>query len=199
MKIKENLFLKLFICIITMLSFVSCASFSYQFQNPTFLTPYFLTFKNVKELNGEYSIVAKTKDSTYNRTYKSFNNFYEIINENRKKEKIEEEKIDDYSFKINIIDSLNIEIKYLNNGIIFNELNVEYELKGGYLFFKNKKTIISGVPYLFGGIEINKIRLTRDLNMNLVAEIAHHHSGLILFIFGDSKSFHYQCYYHKIR
>ncbi|MBQ4820116.1 hypothetical protein [Aquimarina sp. MMG016] len=198
-KTKVILFYKLFIYILIITFLSGCASFSYEFQNPTFLTPAFITSKNIQELNGEYSIIARAKDSSANSYNVKFNNFFQILDGDIKKDTLTEHNLDHYSFKINVINDTNIKIEYLNNHIPFEELIIGYELREGYLYLKNKKTTIRGVPYLFGGVEVNKIRLTRDLNDNLVAEIAHHNSGTILFIFRDAKDNHYQCYYLKIK
>ncbi|MFD2561266.1 hypothetical protein [Aquimarina rubra] len=201
MKIIVNklfIYLALFLIII---SLSNCASFSYQYQNPVFLTPSFLTSENIKELNGEYSIIARSKDSIMNNHYPSYNNFFQILDRDRgnKKDTLNKNNLSNFSFKINVINDGEIKFEYLTNNKKFNERIIKYELREGYLYLKNKNTTIGGIPYVFGGIEVNKVRLTRDLKDNLVAEIAHHNSGAILLVFGDAKDNHYQCYYHKIK
>ncbi|TPN84378.1 hypothetical protein [Aquimarina algicola] len=201
MKIIVNQFFIYLALFSIIISLSNCASFSYEFQNPVFLTPSFLTSENVKELNGEYSIIARSKDSAMNNYNSSFNNFFQILDRNRgsKKDTLNRNNLNNFSFKINVINDTNIKIEYLVNSKKFNEKIIEYELRAGYLYLNNKNTMIGGVPYIFGGIEVNKVRLTRDLNGNLVAEIAHHNSGAILLVFGDAKDNHYQCYYHKVK
>lgn len=198
MRLKIYLSLKLALFFLTILSFSNCAYFSYKFQNPTFLTPDFLVPKNVKELNGEYSIIARTKDSTYDRTFKKNNNFFQVLNRKRnKKDTLNIDSLENYSFKIDVMDQKNIKILYLKKNIVFNELIIKYELRGGYLFLENKNTLIGGIPFIFGGIDIVKVRLTRDLKKNLVAEIVNKNLGGLLLVFSQSKTYYDQWYYHR--
>ncbi len=180
--------MKILALVILTLILQSCATFPI---NSSIKQP--LTEANLTELNAQYNVSAE-KDSLIDNTYIDLHNAFEKLyrgNGRGNKDTMTIDNLDRYSFAINVIDNRRIEITYLKDKSSFRKFSMKYYSKNdGYLYLKNKNFKISGVPYLFGGIDIKKLRLTNVDNYLIIEEV-HHSSGGLLFILGDSKTWTY--------
>ncbi|MGX7666736.1 hypothetical protein [Flavobacterium pedocola] len=186
---------------ITSFFFIGCATkFHQSYKNPTKFDK-----QSISRINGEYSIypIDSTGSFSDNEFNNEFNNAF--IKFYRKygrvvRDTLKLSKLHDYSLKLEIKNEAEIELKYLKNKNIIKQLKLPYEIKpDGYLYLENKNRLYQGIPYLFGGVDIKKIRLGMDPAENLIIEEVYHSSGALLFIFGDSKTWHNRNYYKKIK
>lgn len=165
----------------------SCATFPKSSTNQLRLTEH-----NLTRINGKYK-VKPVKDSLLAKDLTVYHNAFEKFYRGKgrsSKDTMKVDNLDNYTFEIRLIENNQIEITYLKDKISFRNFKLKYELKrDGYLYLKNKNLKVSGVPYLFGSIDIKKLRLNIIDNYLTVEEIRHS-SGAILFIFGDSKTWH---------
>ena len=107
--------------------------------------------------------------------------------------------LNSYSIKLNLRSENKIQIVYLKNGEILKDFELECNLNAdSYLYIENNNSKITGIPYLFGGVDIKKIRLTNDNLNNLIIEEVNHSSGGLLLFLGDSKTWNYRNYYKRI-
>lgn len=166
----------------------SCATFPKKSANQLRLTEH-----NLTRINGKYK-VKPVKDSLLDKDLTVYHNAFEKFYRGKgrgSKDTMKIDNFDNYTFEIKLIEKKQIEVNYLKDNISFRKFKLKYELKAdGYVYLKNKNLKVSGVPYLFGSIDIKKLRLSIIGNYLTVEEIRHS-SGAILFIFGDSKTWHY--------
>jgi hypothetical protein len=107
------------------------------------------------------------------------------------------DNLDNYTFEIKLIENHQIEVSYLKHKISFRKFILEYDLReDGYIYLKNRNFKILGIPFLWGGIDIRKLRLNCVDNYLIIEEV-YHSSGAILLIFGDSKTWNYTNKYER--
>ncbi|MES2388720.1 MAG: hypothetical protein V4543_12030 [Bacteroidota bacterium] len=160
-----------------------------------------VTYYNKAELAGKYHVFAIKDSGMSDRNIEfenAFEKFYRHYGRGTQYEYNFESR-NQYSFQLDIIDSANIKVSYLKNDSTFRNIIVKYEIKpDGYLYINNRNFLMAGIPYIFGGIDIKKLRLTRDSGRNLIIEEVYHSSGALLLIFGDSKTWNTRHRYVKI-
>lgn len=165
----------------------SCATFPKSSSNQQRLTE-----NNLTGINRQYKVKPE-RDSLIDNTPNNYHNAFEMFYRGTgrgSKDTMVIDNLDNYTFEIRLIEKKQIEVIYLKDKISFRKFKLKYELKAdGYVYLKNKNLKVSGVPYLFGGIDIKKLRLS-FIDNNLIVEEMRHSSGAILFIFGDSKTWH---------
>lgn len=174
--------------LILTLTIQSCATFPKSTANKQLLTE-----NNLKRINGQYKVRA-VKDSLLDNTYIDHHNAFEKFYRGKvrgSRDTMKFDNLDNYTFAIKLIENNQIEVDYLKDKISFRKFTLECDFKeDGYLYLKNKNFKILGVPYLFGGIDIRKIRLCAVDNYLIIEEV-YHSSGATLLIFGDSKTWNY--------
>lgn len=192
---KKNIIV-LVLLIISCVLFGCATKFSKSYKNPNKFEK-----QNIHEINGEYNIYAidSTNNNPKDELSNAFNKFYRGFGRSNT-DTLKLNKLDEYSLKLEVKNENKIEIKYFKNKIALKNLNFVYELKpDGYIYIEDKNFKFSGIPYLFGGIDIKKIRLSVDNYENLIIEEVYHSSGALLLIFGDSKTWNYRNYYKRIK
>jgi len=190
-----RLLIQIMTFLILTLTVQSCATF------PKSKANYQLsTVNNLTRINGQYKVKAE-KDSFFDSTYIGYHNAFEKFYRGKgrsNKDTMVIDNLDKYSFEIKLFENKKVELTYLKDNISFRKLSLQYELKDdGYVYIKNKNFKILGIPYLFGSIDINKLRLS-SIDNYLIIEEVHHNSGAILLIFGDSKTWNYTHKYERI-
>lgn len=174
----------------------SCINFSESYTNLQLSAD-----RNLYSINGQYKI-KPLKSNSGDTIYLDFNNAFEKFYRGKGRGSRDTLKIDDtdrYSFKISVYDRDRIEVIYFKDSIQFKNFYIRYKFKkDGFMYLKNKNTKIMGVPYLFGGIDIKKLRLS-VIDNNLLVEEVYHSSGAVLFIFGDSKTWETINQYERIK
>jgi hypothetical protein len=176
----------------------SCASFDKDLTNPPPLNE-----KNLSDLNGVYEI----KQIDYDTVFKKFdqqmwtgNNFLKEIDRKLIKDTLHLDSLKSYKFGLKVLNKRNIKISYIENDTVFRERILKAKLKkDGYLYLKNKNIGFLLVPYIAGGIDIKRTRLSKSKNRNLVFDYSHHRSGAFLIIaFLDGRTWKNRLEYKRI-
>jgi len=163
------------LCIIFLLILcVGCVTFNKTLQNPNPLNS-----KNVKGINGKYTIVAKNDSlNSYNQSIWIYNNFLSEID---RKVIFNVPKLDStktYFFNLEVLNDNKINMIFFENEQIIRNKTLSYKLENdGYLYLKNKNIRPILIPYIAGSIDINKTRLTLDENSNLIFDSTNYRSG----------------------
>lgn len=159
-----------------------------------------LNKNNLLKINGRYEILNLNADSI-SKLYWINNNFLTTIDRKLLKDtlKIDASKI--YNFELSIINEKSLKIKYIENEKIIRERIIKTRLnKDGYIYLKNKNIGFKLIPYIFGGIDIKKTRISKSENGNLILDVANHTSGAaLLVVFLDGKTRKYRNEYKKLK
>ncbi|MDO5969630.1 hypothetical protein Q4Q35_07410 [Flavivirga aquimarina] len=143
---------------------------------------------NVNNLNGTYSIFAFDKLKTEYPYFDNANNkFYRKYGRGQS-DTISFDTISGGKFKIKIIDDRKLQIDFIKKNNIVKSQTIRYKFKNdGFLYVKNRNTIIRGIPYVFGGVDVKKVRIALNQNNDLILNDIFDNSGALLLIFGDAK------------
>lgn len=88
-----------------------------------------------------------------------------------------------YTVELNLISENELEAKYFEDGILFEKKIFKVVYKNdGYLYLDNKNFKIVLIPYIFGRIDIQRVRISLDKNGDLIFEVSHFSSGAGLLI-----------------
>ena len=88
-----------------------------------------------------------------------------------------------YKFEIIVGEDDQIRFIYFENGTEFHQLILKTKLRAdGYLYLKNHNIKFWGIPYIFGGLDLKRIRISKTDGDDLVLDIAHNKSGNIIFL-----------------
>ena len=143
---------------------------------------------NVNMLNGTYSVFAYNKlkieypyfDNANEKFYRKYGRV--------EKDTISFDTISGGKFKLNIIDNEKLKIDFIKNEKVIKSQTLKYKFKNdGFLYVKNRNTIIAGIPYIFGGVDVKKVRIALNQNNELIINDVFDSSGALLLIFGDAK------------
>ena len=143
---------------------------------------------NVAILNGNYSIFAfKEPDEKYpfydNANEKFYRNYGRGVADTLKFD-----SLSSGNFKISVLNKDEINFKFIKNKKVVRNQTLKYKIKDdGFLYIKNRNTTIKGVPFLFGGVDVRKVRIALNPNKDLLINDVFDSSGAILLIFGDAK------------
>lgn len=161
------------------ISCFSCASFPKNIENP-----HFLHRDNINSLNGKYDVIGFHPDSITDRAilnhlgFSYYPTFYDEIDNNWLSKSIKINTSKSYSFILKILNFKKLKIYYIENDVVISEKEIKYKLKkDGYLYLKNKNLRFLGIPYLFGEIDLKRIRLTLNKEHNLLFELSEFESG----------------------
>ncbi|WP_157263920.1 hypothetical protein [Pedobacter sp. Leaf176] len=162
------------------------------------INPYPLNAANVKKLNGVYDIKERKPDSVTQK-YWMYNNFLTEIDRKLMADTFKLDSFKRYKFELLVLDGSHLQINYIENEQIIKERILNTSLrKDGYMYLKNKNLGFLLVPYLAGGIDIKKTRLTISPDGDLIFDVVHHRSAAIFFImFLDGRTWHYRNEYKK--
>ncbi len=136
---------------------------------------------NIDLFNGKYEVSSMEYQDKFD-SYEYHNLFREL---DRKilKDTLELDNNNTYHINLNFINNNRIKIDYLSNGYIFRSRIIKTKLKkDGYLYLKNKNVGFSLIPYLFGGLDVKRTRLSINEDENLVVEVSHFQGGAALLI-----------------
>lgn len=187
------------IIIVLILSFLiqNCASFDEKLINPNPRNQ-----KNLNELNGKYTIVAKN-DSLNSTNQQSwiYSNFLSEIDRRVVFNVPELDSTITYYFNLKILNEKKLRIDFLNQNQVFRSETLKYKLKNnGYLYLKNKNIQPIFIPYLVGSIDISNTRLTLGKNENLILDSTNHRSGgIFIVIFMGGSNWDYRKEYRRIK
>ena len=181
--ITKSEFMKKYCFILLSILFFSCGVF--EDRNGNFQK---IDITNVNMLNGTYSVFANNKLKT---EYPYFDNanekFYRKYGRGEK-DTISFDTISGGKFKLKIIDNKKLKIDFIKNEKVIKSQTLKYKFKNdGFLYVKNRNIIISGIPYIFGGVDVKKIRIALNQNNELIINDVFDSTGAFLLIFGDAK------------
>ena len=170
----------------TLIFVTSCASF------PKRVPTSHIDKTNISNLNGTYSLkhnhAGSTTDSTsiWNLSEAELSPNYTFFDELNNGVFVKSMNIDtskQYKFTLKIMNSRKMQLDYLENDSIIRSNRIRYKLKEDgfvYLYHRNFKVI--GIPYLFGGFNKKRNRLTLTTENNLHFETSEFMSGGILLL-----------------
>ncbi|MBF4484531.1 MULTISPECIES: hypothetical protein [unclassified Flavobacterium] len=174
---------------------INCASFS----NTDFKNDY--TKINESELNsfnGKYSFFPikkfdkKNANSDFDLSKNVINSYNYTTNEILKFD--DRDSIlngqNTYHIQLNILNDTELSIELFKNNISIKKQQIKGELKkDGMFYLDNKYMKCNGIPYLFGGCNNNKRRITLSKNNNLIINEALDNTGALLFLFWAGQSY----------
>ncbi|MCY1663049.1 hypothetical protein [Chryseobacterium sp. SL1] len=148
---------------------------------------------NIENINGIYENFASSGNGFYvrmltdvfDRNTNMFNwkDKYDPKNTRVKLQMIEKNKLNVIFFK--------------NEKIVFNK-NLRVELKeDGYLYLKEKRFMLDGIPLVLGGWNIQKSRLGVDENNNLRIQSNYFYCNGFAVLMSDWKTLHYNLTFEK--
>ncbi|WP_432412783.1 hypothetical protein [Rasiella sp. SM2506] len=157
---------------------------------------------NVGLLNGKYtveSIPDSIKDSNGEWSVYS-RNFLNEIDRKLIKDTLVFDTISEYSFRLEMKNSKSIQIEYLKDNAVFRSRTLKAKItKDGYLKLKNKNLQLLLLPYVLGGIDVKRVRLTIHEDGNLIFDVSEHRSGAaLLMVFLDGRNFQHTDTFRRI-
>lgn len=179
---KTQLKMKKYNLILLFLFFVSCGPFRDKQENYQKITP-----TNVTNLNGNYSVFAM-EPNKINPYYNNANEKFYRKYGRGVTDTIKFDSISGGNFKISILNEKEINFEFIKSNKTLRNQKFKYKIKDdGFLYIKNRNTIIAGIPFLFGGVDVKKVRISLSENNNLLLNDVFDSSGAALLIFGDAK------------
>jgi hypothetical protein len=95
-----------------------------------------------------------------------------------------------YHIQLNILDDKELSVELFKNNNSIKKQQIKGELKkDGMFYLDNKYLKCNGIPYLFGGCNNNKRRITLSKNHNLIINEALDNTGALLFLFWAGQSY----------
>jgi hypothetical protein len=142
------------ILFIVSLAFVSCANI--RKYNDSDFTP----ITDLNKIEGEYENIP------FNSEYRTYATFENVINWRKKKS----DSIKFSSVKLKIIDDKLIQFTFTNKAGNIKSITAKYNInENGFVSLKNRNFKLTGLPYIFGGYQINKVELgLTNLNQLIV-------------------------------
>lgn len=186
---------RLLLLLLVSVLLVNCASFS----NKDFKNDYTkVNESNLLSFNGKYSFYPikkfdkKNPNSQYDISQNIINSYNYITNDILKfddKDSIVKGLIE-YHIELNLTNNTDLEVALFKNNNSIKKQQIKGELKNdGMFYLDNKYLKCNGIPYLFGGCNNNKRRITLSKNNNLIINQALDNTGALLFIFWAGQSY----------
>lgn len=143
------------------------------------------TYKNIPDTGGNGFYVRNLVDVfDRNRNMFQFNN-KKYENENLK-------------FKLYLISSKKINVKIFDENTLLFDKNLKINIKDdGFIYLKEKRFMLDGIPFLIGGWNIQKSRFAIDKDNNLYVQSNYFFLNGILVIFSDWKTLKYEMTFRK--
>ena len=168
--------------ILLLILFLSCGVYRDKQENFTKINS-----ENVTLLNGNYSVFAERKPNV-KYPFQNYANEKFYRKYGREYDTIKFDTISGGSFNISIANDKEINIKFIRDNQVLRKQTLKYKIKDdGFLHIKNRNTIFRGLPFIFGGIDVRKIRIALSENSELLINDVYSGYGAFLFI-GDAKS-----------
>jgi hypothetical protein len=165
---KKDRTLKLIFLLSTVL-FTSCASIKNYEENDL------KKITNVKEIEGEYENKSSENENLKHKNIKSYIDFRNKI----------KDTTEIRSVKINILSDNKIQFLFITENGTENNYESKYKLtKNGLILLKNKNFRLTGLglPYIFGGYQINKTELGLTKQNQLILNGVKVDEGAILIV-----------------
>ena len=129
--------------------------------------------KNVKEIEGTFENSETQNRKLNHQTIKSIIDFKNKIKDTSEIKTVE----------ISVLSESKIQFIFITHNGMENKYNTEYELnQNGLISLKNKNFRLTGLPYIFGGYQINKTEIGLTKQNQLVLNGVKVDEGAILII-----------------
>ena len=126
-----------------------------------------------KEIEGEYENISSENKNLKHRSIKSYIDFRNKI----------KDKTEIRSVKISVLNDKKIQFSFKTMNGTKNNYVSSYKLnKNGFILLKNKNFRLTGLPYIFGGYQINKTELGLTKQNQLILNGVKVDEGAILII-----------------
>lgn len=167
-------FIKLLLAINSFAFLISCVSFKNKF--PAIANT---TIQNTENISGTYYAIGKIEVKKFPNSEDSINFLLEL---DRKilQGPIFNAYLD--TFSLQVISDNELKILAHSKHLVTFEWIIEYEKRDNFLYLQNKNFGVGMIPYLFGGIDIKKIRISLTSGNDLYVEEVSHVSGAVLVI-----------------
>lgn len=186
--------MKKYYLILFSILFLSCGSFKDKQENFQKINE-----NNVTILNGNYSVFKKNKSSEYYYSDNLNEKFYRKYGRGVR-DTINFDTISGGILKISIINKRKLKLDFIKNDKTVKNQILRYKFKNdGFLYIKNRNTLIGGLPYIYGGIDVKKVRIALNENNDLLLNEFFNSSGAFLLIFGDAKVWEKTNIYKRIK
>ncbi len=154
-------------CIIFILTLVGCASV------PNYKDSDLLPIGDLYKIEGEY------KNIPTNVEYRSYKTFDNVIDWRKKKS--DTSKI--AFVKVKVLNEKFIQFSFINEQSENKVIKVKYKIEqNGFVTLKNRNFKLTGLPYIFGGYEINKVQLGITKENQLILNGTKVDEGAVLLI-----------------
>jgi hypothetical protein len=102
------------------------------------------------------------------------------------------------NLKLKIINEKRLNVKIYKKEKLLFDKDLRVKLKDdGFLYLKQKRFMLEGIPLVFGGWNFQKSRLTVDENNNLQIQTNYFFCNGIFIVMSDWKTLHYTLIYEK--
>lgn len=184
---------KIFFHLIIFLFAISCAGFK-NLDNSNIG----LNENNLNKIDGTYNDFPSSGKGFYvGRLTEVFDRNLEMYNIHKTNEKYDRKNV---NLKLKMVNqhTLNVKIYEAENLLFDKDLKVKLK-KDGFLYLKEKRFMVDGIPLILGGWNIQKSRFTIDQNNNLYVQSNYFFCHGILIVMSDWKTFHYDLTFEKIQ
>lgn len=159
-----------FLIILLFLEF-SCASVPHYTENDL------ATITNLKTIEGEYENLPFNHEQRNYKTFDKAINWREKQNDNMRFSSVRVNVENDNLLKFTFVDNLT------GNKVVYAKCKIN---QNGLVDLKNKNFRLTGLPYIFGGYQLNKIQVGFTKNSELVLTGVMVDEGAILVVFPAS-------------
>ncbi|SDM31212.1 hypothetical protein SAMN05216273_12156 [Chryseobacterium taihuense] len=177
---------KLIFYLIILLVTVSCAGFKK-------IGTIKLCKNSVENIKGTYKNTPLSKSGFYIRTLTDvFDRNTNMFNWKKKYNR------EDATVKLEMIKKNLLHVEILESDSILCSKNLRVKLKNdGFLYLKEKRFMIDGIPLVFGGWSFQKSRFTVDSDNNLKIQSNYFYCNGVLILISDWKTLHYDLTFEK--
>ncbi len=154
--------------------------------------------------------LSKEDKTIINGTYKNIpdtggggfyvRNLVDIFERNRNMFKFNNRKYENKNlkFKLHLISINKINVKIFDENTLLFDENLKINIKNdGFIYLKEKRFMLDGIPFLFGGWNIQKSRFAIDKDNNLYIQSNYFFLNGFLIVFSDWKTLKYEMTFKK--
>jgi len=166
----------------------NCAGFKNSIKNGSF------NENNLNEIDGTYKNTPSSSTGVYVRSLTTV--FDRNTNMFVFREKYDNKK--DLKLTLKMINQKSLNVKVSNSENLLLDKNLKVKLKkDGFLYLKEKRLMIEGIPLAFGGLNVQKTRFTIDENHKLEVQSNYYFCNGFLIFMSDWKTIQHHLIFEK--
>ena len=132
-----------------------------------------------KKINDISKIEGQYENYSVNSENKNYNSFYGIINWRKK----QSDSTKFSTVNVKVLNKKLLRFSFTNSTGNKKDINVKYKIvENGFVALKNRNFKLTGLPYIFGGYQINKVELGLTNQNQLILNGTKIDEGAILII-----------------